>query len=146
MILVFHSLQSYVIDTFTLHAASGSFQRFIKPHVDLRICPQLWPPSRAFDLLLALDFPYSPLPCKSFLHTVTMRLTWVGSLQRYQALGYGKGDTILAVLGIVLGWPACVDRVSRSFIVYTHFTSPLSRPFLFWRFGERIRQRSSYVQ
>lgn len=111
MILVFHSLQSYVIDTFTLHAASGSFQRFIKPHVDLRICPQLWPPSRAFDLLPALDFPYSPLPCKSFLHTVIMHSIWVGSLQRYQALGYGKGDTILAVLGIVLGWPACVDRV-----------------------------------
>ncbi|KAI0050074.1 MFS polyamine transporter [Auriscalpium vulgare] len=39
----------------------------------------------------------------------------------YKALGFGKGDTILAVVAIVLGIPA---------------------PWLFWRYGERIRNAS----
>ena len=30
----------------------------------------------------------------------------------YNALGYGKGDTILAVAAIVLGCPACVKLVT----------------------------------
>jgi len=30
----------------------------------------------------------------------------------YNALGYGKGDTILAVAAIVLGCPACVKTVT----------------------------------
>lgn len=41
----------------------------------------------------------------------------------YKALGYGKGDTILAALAIALGCPS---------------------PWLFWHFGERIRKRSHY--
>ena len=41
----------------------------------------------------------------------------------YRALGYGKGDTLLAVLAIALGCPA---------------------PWLFWRYGERIRKSSRH--
>ncbi|KII89443.1 hypothetical protein PLICRDRAFT_688165 [Plicaturopsis crispa FD-325 SS-3] len=41
----------------------------------------------------------------------------------YKALGYGKGDTILAALAIAIGCPS---------------------PWLFWHFGERIRARSHY--
>ncbi|KAI0309031.1 MFS polyamine transporter [Amylostereum chailletii] len=41
----------------------------------------------------------------------------------YDALGYGKGDTILAVIAIAIGCPA---------------------PFLLWRYGERIRNASRY--
>ncbi len=31
----------------------------------------------------------------------------------YNALGYGNGDTILAVAAIVLGCPACVKSATR---------------------------------
>ncbi|KAJ7306800.1 MFS polyamine transporter [Mycena albidolilacea] len=43
----------------------------------------------------------------------------------YMKLGYGKGDTILAVLGIVIGCPA---------------------PWLFWTYGKQIRMKSKYVK
>jgi len=42
----------------------------------------------------------------------------------YDALGYGKGDTILAAFAIAIGCPA---------------------PWLFWYFGERIRKASKYA-
>ncbi|KAF7327036.1 MFS polyamine transporter [Mycena kentingensis (nom. inval.)] len=43
----------------------------------------------------------------------------------YDTLGYGKGDTILAVLAVVIGCPA---------------------PVLFWRYGKRIRGRSKFAK
>ncbi|KAJ7838471.1 hypothetical protein B0H14DRAFT_3870029 [Mycena olivaceomarginata] len=43
----------------------------------------------------------------------------------YAKLGYGKGDTILAVLGIIIGCPA---------------------PWLFWTYGKQIRMKSKYVK
>ena len=42
----------------------------------------------------------------------------------YGALGYGKGDTILAAAAIAIGCPA---------------------PWLFWRYGERIRGASRHA-
>jgi multidrug resistance protein len=42
----------------------------------------------------------------------------------YDALGYGKADTILAAIAIGLGCPA---------------------PWLFWKYGERIRNRSRFA-
>jgi hypothetical protein len=30
----------------------------------------------------------------------------------YSHLGYGKGDTILAIAAIIIGWPACVRTVT----------------------------------
>ncbi|KAI0686159.1 MFS polyamine transporter [Earliella scabrosa] len=43
----------------------------------------------------------------------------------YDALGYGKGDTILASVAIAIGIPA---------------------PFLFWKYGERIRNASPFAK
>ncbi|KAJ7506741.1 MFS polyamine transporter [Mycena galericulata] len=43
----------------------------------------------------------------------------------YQKLGYGKGDTILAVCAIVIGCPS---------------------PWLFWRYGRQIRMRSKFAK
>ncbi|EIW62246.1 MFS polyamine transporter [Trametes versicolor FP-101664 SS1] len=43
----------------------------------------------------------------------------------YSALGYGKGDTILACFAIAVGVPA---------------------PYLFWTYGERIRNASRYAK
>ncbi|KAF9042749.1 MFS polyamine transporter [Hymenopellis radicata] len=41
----------------------------------------------------------------------------------YNALGYGKGVTVLAVISITIGCPA---------------------PFLFWKYGQRIREKSRH--
>ncbi|THH30522.1 hypothetical protein EUX98_g3665 [Antrodiella citrinella] len=83
MILNFQCIQTYVIDTFTFHAASVTFWRS----------------------LAAFGFPlFAPA--------------------MYKALGFGKGDTILAVVAVVIGCPA---------------------PFFFWKYGERIRAASKYA-
>ena len=86
-ILSFQSIQSYVIDAFTLHAASAlaavsclrSFAGFGFP----LFAPKLW-----------------------------------------DGLGYGVGGTVLAAVAVVIGCPA---------------------PWLFWRYGERIREGSRYA-
>ena len=61
----------------------------------------------------------------------------------FKSLGYGLGCTVLAVIAIAIGVPAWV---SLSF-----FTPPINylnlktfSPVLFWKFGERIRNASTY--
>lgn len=88
VILNFQSIQTYVIDAFTLHAASA-----LAAVTFLRSCA-------------GFGFP---------LFAPTM----------YKALGYGKGDTILACVAIAIGCPA---------------------PWFFWKYGERIRAASRYAQ
>ncbi|KAF9066975.1 MFS general substrate transporter [Rhodocollybia butyracea] len=88
IILTFQSMQTYVVDSFTLHAASAL---------------------AAVSCLRALagfGFP---------LFAPTM----------YNALGYGKGDTILAAFSIAVGWPA---------------------PILFWKYGKAIRMKSKHAK
>ncbi|KAF8917458.1 MFS polyamine transporter [Mucidula mucida] len=87
MILNFQSMQTYVVDAFTLFAASALAA------------------VSCFRSLAGFGFPlFAPA--------------------MYNALGYGKGDTILAVAAIVIGCPA---------------------PFLFWKYGKTIRMRSRYT-
>ncbi|KAL4244382.1 MFS transporter superfamily protein [Abortiporus biennis] len=88
VILNFQAIQTYVIDTFTLHAASAlAAVAFLRS-------------------LAGFGFPlFAPA--------------------MYKALGYGKGDTILAVVAIVIGCPA---------------------PWIFWTYGERIRKASRYAR
>ncbi|KAF8066548.1 MFS polyamine transporter [Lyophyllum atratum] len=43
----------------------------------------------------------------------------------YKALGYGKGDTILAAVAVLLGCPA---------------------PWFFWKYGKQIRMKSKYAR
>ncbi|OSD01877.1 MFS polyamine transporter [Trametes coccinea BRFM310] len=88
MILLFQSIQTYVIDAFTLHVASALASLAF------------------FRSLAGFGFPlFAPA--------------------MYNALGYGKGDTILACVAIAIGIPA---------------------PFLFWVYGERIRNASRYAK
>ncbi|KAJ8585549.1 MFS general substrate transporter [Rhizopogon salebrosus TDB-379] len=88
MILSFQCIQTYIVDTFTLHAASA-----LAAAACLRS-------------LAGFGFPlFAPA--------------------MYGALGFGKGDTILAVVAIVIGCPA---------------------PWIFWHYGERIRNSSQYAQ
>ncbi|KDQ61903.1 hypothetical protein JAAARDRAFT_123222 [Jaapia argillacea MUCL 33604] len=87
-ILNFQSIQTYVIDAFTLHAASAL---------------------AAVSCLRSLAGFGFPLFAPAM----------------YNALGYGKGDTILAALAIIIGCPA---------------------PWLFWHYGQRIRKASKYAR
>ena len=63
----------------------------------------------------------------------------------YDALGYGKGDTILASVAIAIGIPASV-------LAYSSDSHRLDRrlmfcsPFLFWKYGERIRNASPFAK
>ncbi|EIM84122.1 MFS polyamine transporter [Stereum hirsutum FP-91666 SS1] len=87
-ILNFQCIQTYVIDTFTLHAASA-----LAAVTFLRSCA-------------GFGFPlFAPA--------------------MYDALGYGWGNTVLAIVGAVIGCPA---------------------PFLFWTYGERIRAASRHAR
>ncbi|KAH8096902.1 MFS polyamine transporter [Cristinia sonorae] len=87
MILNYQCIQTYVIDAFTLHAASAlAATGFLRA-------------------LCAFGFP---------LFAPTM----------YRVLGFGWGDTILAIFGIVVGCPA---------------------PYIFWKYGQRIRNASKYA-
>ncbi|TFY63511.1 hypothetical protein EVJ58_g3220 [Rhodofomes roseus] len=88
IILNFQCIQTYIIDAFTLHAASA-----LAAATFLRSCA-------------GFGFPlFAP--------------------SMYNALGYGKGDSILAAVAIVVGCPA---------------------PWLFWTYGERIRAASKYAR
>ena len=96
-ILNFQSIQTYVIDAFTLHAASA-----LAAVTFLRSCA-------------GFGFPlFAPA--------------------MYKALGYGKGDTILAVFAIVVGCPACVSCLFTSFSSFFLLSSPLSAFTYFVRF------------
>jgi hypothetical protein len=61
----------------------------------------------------------------------------------YNALGYGKGDTILAAAAIALGCPACVNTVGF-FLAYVMIL--MLRPWLLWFYGERIRNASRFAR
>ncbi|OJA21347.1 hypothetical protein AZE42_12763 [Rhizopogon vesiculosus] len=88
IILSFQCIQTYVVDTFTLHAASA-----LAAVACLRS-------------LAGFGFPlFAPA--------------------MYNALGFGKGDTVLAVVAIIIGCPA---------------------PWILWHYGERIRKSSRYTQ
>ncbi|KAF4605923.1 hypothetical protein EYR40_004715 [Pleurotus pulmonarius] len=82
------SIQVYVVDTFSLYAASA-------------------------------------LAAVTFLRSIAGFAFPLFAPQMYKVLGFGKGDTILAAVAIVIGCPA---------------------PFLFWTYGERIRKASRYAR
>ena len=65
----------------------------------------------------------------------------------YNALGYGIGDTILACFAILVGIPSYVSTfrsVLAVRVVFAHLVNGCS-PFLFWKYGERIRNASRYA-
>ncbi|KAG2157948.1 MFS polyamine transporter [Suillus bovinus] len=88
IILNFQCIQTYIVDCFTLHAASAL---------------------AAVSCLRSLAGFGFPLFAPAM----------------YKALGFGKGDTILAVVAIVIGCPA---------------------PWILWHYGERIRNSSRHAR
>lgn len=88
IIINYQCIQMYLIDAFTLYAASA-----LAAATFLRSCA-------------GFGFPlFAPA--------------------MYSALGYGKGDTILACAAIIVGCPA---------------------PYLLWLYGERIRKASQHAR
>ncbi|KIJ04756.1 hypothetical protein PAXINDRAFT_94341, partial [Paxillus involutus ATCC 200175] len=88
LIVNFQCIQTYVVDAFTLHAASAL---------------------AAVSCLRSLAGFGFPLFAPAM----------------YSALGFGKGDTILAVVAIVIGCPA---------------------PWIFWNYGARLRNASRHAR
>ncbi|KAG2341344.1 MFS polyamine transporter [Suillus weaverae] len=88
IILTFQCIQTYIVDSFTLHAASA-------------------------------------LAAVSFLRSLAGFGFPLFAPAMYNALGFGKGNTILAVVAIVIGCPA---------------------PWIFWHYGEQIRNSSRYAR
>ena len=87
MILVFQAMQTYVVDAFTLHAASGTdfiFSRVVRHKLMYSIA----------------------LAAVSCLRSVAGFGFPLFAPAMYAKLGYGKGDTVLACLAIGLGCPA----------------------------------------
>ena len=79
----------YILDVFTLHAASGSFKCFAASVPDLL---SFLPANAAIYCLRSLTGFGFPLFAPAM----------------FDALGYGKGCTLLAGVSIVLGCPAYV--------------------------------------
>ncbi|KAG2137918.1 MFS polyamine transporter [Suillus clintonianus] len=88
IVLNFQCIQTYIVDCFTLHAASA-------------------------------------MAAVSFLRSIAGFGFPLFAPSMYNALGFGMGDTILAIVAVVIGCPA---------------------PYIFWRYGERIRGVSRYAQ
>lgn len=117
VILTFQSIQTYVIDTFTLHAASGALP--LSSHLNHSTncsLPILTPFVTARQTALAAVSCLRSLAGFGFpLIAPTM----------FDRLGYGVGSSILAGVAIVLGCPT---------------------PWLLWKYGERIRESSRYAK
>lgn len=89
MILIFQSIQTYVVDAFTLHAASG-----------------MHPYLHSYVLLNIYTLSFAALAAVAFLRSLAGFGFPLFAPAMYNSLGYGKGNTILAVVAIVLGCPA----------------------------------------
>ena len=75
LILIFQSVQTYVVDAFTLHAASGSFKSFALSYLIFFFLQRLLR-YRVSDLWRALAFPSLRLPCLLRLGTGGGVLCW----------------------------------------------------------------------
>jgi len=98
--VTFYSIQAYLIDAFTLHAASGVISASFKS---------------AFSLRLTHFLVTTALAAATFLRSLAGFGFPLFAPTMYKALGYGKGDTILAAAAIALGCPACVNTVLHFF-------------------------------
>ena len=101
MILNFQSIQTYVIDTFTLHAASGTSHGSASPAA----CP--------LRVETDIDFASAALAAVTFLRSLAGFGFPLFAPAMFDKLGYGIGNTILAAVAFVVGCPAYV-RIVRS--------------------------------
>ena len=93
-IVTFYGIQAYLIDAFTLHAASGVIYVSLIGHCILT------------HFMIA-----TALAAASFMRSLAGFGFPLFAPTMYNALGYGKGNTILAAAAIALGCPACVNTI-----------------------------------
>ena len=66
----------------------------------------------------------------------------------FNKLGYGKGNTILACLAIILGCPAYVNLIYlihwQLVFILTIFKK--NSPIVLWKYGRQIRMNSKYAR
>jgi hypothetical protein len=97
-----------VVDAFTLHAASG----------ELPVSPSF---THVLNEIIIFFLVIIALAAVAFLRSLAGFGFPLFAPAMYNALGYGKGDTILAVVAIVIGCPACVvncDLPYKRFIFF----------------------------
>ena len=126
-IVTFFSVQAYLIDTFTLYAASG----VISTSLISRFC------------MLTHFMITTALAAATFMRSLAGFGFPLFAPTMYNALGYGKGNTILAAAAIALGCPAYVNAV---FYIIVYPIISMLRPWLFWFYGERIRSASRFAR
>ena len=63
----------------------------------------------------------------------------------FDALGYGKGCTLLAGVSIVLGCPAYAYLFITPDVRFVDAVY-VGRPWIFWKYGKRIRMSSTYAR
>jgi hypothetical protein len=107
IILNFQSIQIYVVDAFALYAASGAFRSLFFLSAQLKLinfCPCRSLPTFTFHNVLAtFRTALASVGCLRSLFGFAFPLF---AEQMYKKLGYGKGDTILAVIAVVIGCPS----------------------------------------
>ena len=66
----------------------------------------------------------------------------------FNALGYGKGNTVLAAIAFAIGCPACVTRSSliQLEVTPTDYGRFFHRVWLFWVYGKTIREISKHAK
>ena len=66
----------------------------------------------------------------------------------FKALGYGKGNTVLAAIAFAIGCPAYVSRSSlnQSEVTRTNYGCLSCRVWLFWVYGKTIREISKHAK
>ena len=90
------SIQAYIVDTYKLYAASGTHMSYRKSSLPTSAGKGNADQPEQHTALAAVS-------CLRCLFAFTFPLF---APYMYNVLGYGKGNTILAVIAIVLGRPA----------------------------------------
>ena len=100
MILNFQSIQTYIINTFALYAASGT-PLFPRPLITIKKPNPNYVPLTPFFTQMGV----LALAAVSCFHSLTGFGFLLFAPAIYNALGYGKGDTILVAFAIIIGCP-----------------------------------------
>ena len=132
MVLTFQGMQIYVIDAFSIYAASGQSIPFGSHHSQVTHqsnCPAL--------------------AAVSFLRSIAGFGFPLFAPAMYNALGYGVGNTMLAAIAFVIGVPAYVPapRSVSGTVSSSHSPSrSVHRVLCFWKYGKKIRSMSRHAK
>ena len=116
-IVTFFSVQAYLIDAFTLYAASG----VISASLISSVC------------MLTHFMITTALAAVSFMRSLAGFGFPLFAPTMYNVLGYGKGDTILAAAAIALGCPAYVNSIFLHSRIRSNLDAQTVVTLVLWR-------------